>query len=184
MVSQNILNKLLNFGLFQLLWFTIILGVASDMIWPALLAFLSFLIIHFVTSYNPGEDAKLIVISLVLGLILDSIWQLSGLIEYKHSALFFPFAPYWILLLWIAFAMTLKHSMQWVFQYKKLAIVFAALGGTLSYFAAERLGAIEILHPFLAMFFLSFSWAIVMAILVDYEVFFSADSSNKELPLG
>ena len=46
--------------------------------------------------------------------------------------------PAWIATLWVAFAMTLQHSLQWLMARPLAAVLFGAIGGPLAYWGASR----------------------------------------------
>jgi hypothetical protein len=57
-------------------------------------------------------------------------------------------APAWILAMWVAFAMTLNHSLAFLKTSPMAALVLGAVGAPLAYLAAGRgFGAVEFTPP-------------------------------------
>lgn len=96
----------------------------------------------------------------LIGVVLDSLQTYFGVITFDQSH-GFPIAP-WLALLWLAFAMTLLHSLQVVLRSFWLSIVLAAIAAPLSYFAGERLGVISISDY--GYFSIGFGWATLLGI--------------------
>ena len=76
----------------------------------------------------------------VCGLVLDGALSWSGLITYRGDAVTLPpgGAPAWILAMWMAFALTLRHSLGAVCRRPALAALTGAVFGPLAYLGAER----------------------------------------------
>ncbi|NVJ66789.1 MAG: DUF2878 domain-containing protein [Gammaproteobacteria bacterium] len=160
------LNKTINFVLFQGIWFACVLGAANGTMISAFILFAALIYWQLCPSNRSLADIIFTLILLPTGLLIDSLWAWFQVVEYKESLPFNFLAPYWIGILWITFALSLNSSMKWVFDHPKLAIAFGALGGPLSYLAAERLGAIQIHNTKLALPLLALSWGLVMGIIL------------------
>lgn len=154
--------KLLNFIALQLCWLACVIGAGRyGMVWLALLATMAFVVGHFLYTAYPRSDFKLICYGLVIGLILDTLWSASGLISYQQQTLF-PLAPIWIACLWVSFMLAFNHSLAWLKQYLLLAALVSAVSSPLSYYAAHRIGALEIQEPLLAVIAIAISWGVLI----------------------
>lgn len=150
--------KILNFVALQLCWLACVIGAGRDgMVWLAVLVTMAFVIGHFIYTAYPQSDLKLVGYGLVIGLILDTLWSATGLISYQHQAVF-PLAPIWIACLWIAFMLTFNHSLAWLKAYLPVAAAVSTVSSPLSYYAAHKIGALEIQEPLLAAIAIGVSW--------------------------
>jgi hypothetical protein len=68
--------------------------------------------------------------------------------------------------MWVAFAMTLNVSLDWLKRSKPLAIVFGAVGGPLAFIAGEKLGGVTFNDPVAALIALSVGWALLTPLLL------------------
>ena len=82
-----------------------------------------------------------------------------GLIEYKSQFSEY-IVPIWIVALWGLFASTLNISLSWLRHYKILAVLFGLIGGPLSYIAAEKLNAIQLMNSY-ALIAIALGWALL-----------------------
>ena len=160
------MKKMINFILFQLLWVACVLGADNQTIWPALSIILIMLVIFLLPSIRAKNDFIFIITCLVLGFILDSSLAYFNFIDYSFNYGFTRIAPLWILFLWVGFALTLNHSMAWIFNNAKLGYLLMALGPPLSYISAGKLGAVSINNMLLTSLLVSLSWMLVFKILL------------------
>jgi len=156
----------LNFALFQLGWFTCVLGAANGAAWLGPVVVLGIVVIHLALSLRPALELKLALSAMALGLVTDSLLLASGWLSYASGHMFGLLAPYWIVAMWALFATTLNVSMRWLAGRYGLAVLMGAIGGPLSYYGGQKLGAMEFNAPMLALVALAFAWAIVMPLLV------------------
>ena len=165
-------NKVINFIAFQVIWLIAVIGATNEILLPTILIVAAFCWWQLSPKRRHKNDLALIVFAILTGLLLDSLWQATGLIEFKLSI---PLvAPIWIILLWITLALCINHSLAWLKKSICFAILFGALGAPLSYYAGSKLGALS--YPqglFMINVLLSLSWAIVMPLFTHFERFFS-----------
>jgi hypothetical protein len=132
-------NSIINAVGFQLVWFVCVQG--NDL--NAVVAVVSLLVVYLIMFRT---DLKilfgLIAFSLV-GYIGDGIIAMLfhldylGSLDYNDHFIFL--APVWLLGLWIGFATTLNHSMQWLFKTPFLTVFIALFLVPVSYFAGIKL---------------------------------------------
>ena len=101
---------------YQAVWFAAVGGAGHALWWAGPLAAAVFAAGHFGWAAGPadrGADARLMALAAVCGLVLDGALSWSGLITYRGDAVTLPpgGAPAWILAMWMAFALTLRHSL-------------------------------------------------------------------------
>ena len=112
------------------------------------------------------SDLRLVGTALLCGLLLDGTLAATGWLRYAAPLPALP-GPAWIATLWVAFAMTLQHSLQWLMVRPLSAVLFGAIGGPLAYWGASRgFDAVVFTMPVHATVLLSAGWGIAMSLLV------------------
>ena len=125
---------------YQAVWFAAVMGAGQGLTWPAVIAAGVFVALQLAWSRQWRADLWLVLAALVCGLLLDGALTASGLLRHTASSPALPpgGAPVWILAVWIAFALTLNHSMGWLRRRPVLAWLAGAVGGPLAYWGAAR----------------------------------------------
>ena len=159
-------RTLINFFAFQAGWFSCVLGAANGLPWLGVLVVCLIVALHIRSADRPAHEIQLLVLSVILGLVFDSLLVSSGWVRYPSGMMVPGIAPYWILAMWALFSTTLNLSMAWLKNSLVLATVMGAVFGPLSYLAGQRLGAIELVDSRSSMIMLAIIWALVMPILV------------------
>lgn len=157
---------LINFLLFQVGWFSGVLGAAWNLALYGSLTMLMILISHLFVSRNFVGEILLILFAVVLGTLWDSWLLMQGWLTFNNGMWHAYLAPHWIILLWALFATTINHSLGWLKQRYLLAGALGAIAGPAAYYAGARLGAVELLHPEAALLALSVGWAAWTPLLV------------------
>ncbi len=159
------MKAFINFLNLQIVWFAIILGVAHAVIWPAFAAVIGTLVWQLIPANRHPLDWRALGICIVLGLILDSVWAASGLVEYQMHWPYPMVAPFWVILLWVAFALTFNHSFKWMHAHPKIASLVGCVAWPMGYIAGERLGAVTLPQPWLTVGLMAISWLIIVQIM-------------------
>jgi len=162
------LVKLLNYGLLQGGWFICVLGVAWGDPWIGPLVIGIILGMHFWRSRDRRREILFVAVAGGMGLLVDSLQKVGGLISYHHDSLDIAWlAPFYIVSLWMLYASTFTSSMDWMRRNVLLALVAGGLFGPLSYLAGQRLGAISFVHgPEITLGILAMIWAVANPLLV------------------
>ncbi len=153
--------------LLNLLWFASVLGAAHLMLWPAAVALLLLLLVTFVYVGFNKHDYKLMVISLIGGMLIDGVLMSQGLVVYQlkgHDWAFIP--PLWILFLWLGFAVSIRTGMQWLLNNPVIGGLFMLIGAPMSYWSAAKLNAISIPNLWQAMTFIGVCWLLYFILIV------------------
>ncbi len=152
-----------NLVLFQALWFTTVLGAAAGEVRPALAVLVLLLawgpLTGSLTGSSAGRDLRLVCFGVALGAVVELLWVLPGLIEYRLQPVSW-LPPPWILLLWAGLAVSFHYSLSWLQGRPGLAAVFGAVGGVCSMAAGIRFGAASAplgMVPLLVVYGLVFS---------------------------
>lgn len=159
------MRTLANFAAFQAGWFACVLGAANGQPWVGLAVVGLVVVMHLVMAERPGQEARLMVLALLTGLVVDSLLVASGWLRYA-SPMPAGLAPFWILAMWALFATTLNVSMSWLKGKAGLAVLLGAVFGPLSYMAGQRLGALEFIDFRAGTLALAVAWALAMPLLM------------------
>jgi hypothetical protein len=118
---------------FQLVWLATVAGAAKGLWWAGPLAALLFAAWQVPLSAQPRADLKLMLCAAAAGFVVDSALVLTGLLRFETALPWAGFAPVWIVSLWVAFALTLNHSLAGLKHRPLLAVGLGLIGGPLAY---------------------------------------------------
>ncbi|MGA1663353.1 MAG: DUF2878 domain-containing protein [Methylophilaceae bacterium] len=159
-------HKLINFILFQSIWFILILAAAHESFYGLVIGLLLILV-----QYWHGKlmvpDFKLILASVIVGFAHDTSLNYFKFIQYNIDFNTY-YSPFWIIGLWISFALTINHSLAWLGNKKLLQMIFGLIGGPLAYIAGEKLGAIYMINT-MTLYVLALSWACITPLLFQFK---------------
>ena len=155
-----------NFAIFQIGWFSSVIGGAQQMPWLGPLVAAVAVLVHLRFARKPFEEVLLIASCALIGASFDSVLVAAGWVTYKSGQFSAYLAPYWIVTMWVLFATTLNVSMRWLRNRVWLAAFFGLLGGPLTYLAGEKLGGIILVDQFAALAALGVGWALMMPLLL------------------
>lgn len=159
-------HKLINFILFQSIWFILILAAAHESFYGLVIGLLLILV-----QYWHGKlmvpDFKLILASVIVGFAHDTSLNYFKFIQYNIDFNKY-YSPFWIIGLWISFALTINHSLAWLGNKKLLQMIFGLIGGPLAYIAGEKLGAIYMINT-MTLYVLALSWACITPLLFQFK---------------
>lgn len=153
---------------YQLVWFVAVTAVARGAPWLAVAAPLLFAGTQWIASAQRLNDARLVACALLLGIAVDGLLAASAWLTYASPTPALA-APLWILSIWIAFAMTINHSLTALRARPALAAALGAIGGPLAYGGAARgFDAVRFAPPaWHAMAALAVGWALSMWVLAS-----------------
>ena len=161
------MGRLGNFLSLQAGWFACVLGAAHGREWIGPAVALGLFALHLSRHGAPRAELRLALLVTPLGWAVDSAQRAAGWIDYAGWSPLDVLAPLWIAGLWVLFATTFGSSLAWLVGRPWLAFAFGAVGGPLSYLAAERLGAVA-LGPDLgtSLAGLAVTWGLAMPALL------------------
>jgi Protein of unknown function (DUF2878) len=161
------LNALINFLGFQSVWFLSLFGAGTQRSWLGAIALLAFTAWHFRAVPNPRAELVIVLAACAVGFVVDTTFIQAHLLAYAEPLPFAAVAPYWILGMWVNFALTLNGSMRWLHGRYLLSALLGAIGGPLAYVAGIRLGAAELLASEVVVYgALAAAWALAVPLLV------------------
>jgi len=156
----------INQAFFQASWPACVIGAANGMLWPGALVVGLFAVWQLHPARRHRRDLAVIAAFVATGLILDTIWVRTGVVEYATAWPASGFIPVWLLLLWVAMGLTVNHSLS-VFKARwGVFMLLATVGSPLSYSAAAGFGAVTWLAPaWLVITCVGPVWALIVALL-------------------
>ena len=167
--------KWLNFVWFQCIWFIAILGREQTQ-WPLL----ALLLMHLAWCKDWKVEARLMLLCATVGVVLDSLFTWQGVFKFAEPTILLPI-PVWLVAIWLAFAGTLRHSLDYLLEKPVLAALCAGISAPLSYLAGMRLGAVEFgLSSLTTMSLIAVAWTGAMPLLIYISN--KLVSSTKALP--
>ena len=149
---------------YQIAWLATVLGAGLGHATLGALLGLLMIFLHLKTSSHRGREIKIILMSLLVGTLLETLLVSRGLIVYEGTLSLSKIPP-WILILWAAFGTTLNGFMSWFQARLLLASLLGALCGPLSWYAGQRLGALVVPEPLIGYLSLALGWAVCMPLL-------------------
>lgn len=155
-----------NIVLVQAGWFACVLGAAHGLPWLGTLGMLAILAWHLSHASRPLLEVKLVMATVALGIVLDGTLLASGAARFPNGQWFTLLTPHWMMALWAEFAMSLNVSLRWLKHRAGLAAALGAVAGPMSFLAGMRMGAVQIMHPAVALAMLALGWAVLMPLLL------------------
>ena len=158
---------LVNLVFFQLVWFATVYGPGIGIHWLGLPAIVVFAVYHFFSAATARADFMLATASVLLGFIVETGYLQYGILIYEFNLPSTHFAPYWILVLWANFALTLNTGLRWLQGHYLAAAALGFVGAPLAYFSGVKLGAATPgITPAWAYLTIAVSWAAVTPALL------------------
>lgn len=146
-MSSGLPHTLLNLIGFQAVWLSCVIGAGQGMWLPGLLAAALFALLMLAFGKGRRRDLRTLAIALPIGFVMDSVLVKSEWLRYAEAFPSSEWAPLWIMALWLAFALTLNHSLRAVYRNRVYAFLFGLLGGPLAYgIAGVRFDAMTVEH--------------------------------------
>lgn len=155
------LRKALNFASFYAGYLVCVLGAGAGLSVAATGLSAGLIVLHLWFAAERGREARLLSVAGVVGLGAETAHTAWGILEFSGTELALGEVPLWMPALWMLFASTLNSSLGWLAPRRILAAALGAVAGPFSYYAAIRVGAVE-LHPdlFYSLCVLAVTWTI------------------------
>ncbi len=160
------MTLILNVVLFQIGWFSCVLGAAHNHPWIGPLAAVGIISWHLAQAMRPKLELALVAGALLLGAVFETLLIQTGWVRFSPGALIAGTAPSWMMALWAIFATTLNVSLRSLRTHPGLAMILGAVGGPLSYLAGARLGALTFAATGPALSAIGLGWAILTPVLL------------------
>jgi hypothetical protein len=162
------LRSIINYIGLQLGWFACAWGAANGFIWLGPAVVLVHIGIHLFWSDSRRREVIFFGIVTLLGLLVDSLQKVTGLVVYAADFPALPWlAPAWIVAMWILFATSINSSLKWLKGRYILAALLGAVFGPLSYQGGAALGAASFPRgDMITLGLLAVVWGAVMPLLI------------------
>ena len=158
----------INFLAFLAGWFGSVLGAAAGLPWVGPVIVLMVATLHLTIVPQPGKEARLLLLALLVGAVLDSLATSLGWLSFETGVVVEGLAPYWMVIMWVGFATTLNTCMRWLRPYPVLAFVLGFVGAPLSYALGAKLGALTVSTDPVALLGLGLSGGIALPLLYHF----------------
>ena len=160
-----------NVFLFQIAWFSGVLGAAHHQSGWGTILIVVCVLIHVLGAPKDSRLTELWLIGrcLLLGIVVETLFVQAQIMAYAETGPWDWMCPLWLAGLWAAFAMTLNHSLKWLKNHVVGAAILGALLGPMSYWAGARLGAGEIPDPLMSTFVISLAWFVALPLMMRWS---------------
>lgn len=160
------MKSLLYFAIGQIGWFACVLGAAHEVPAAGCAVVAAFTLWHVATARRPLQELKLVAAVTALGAIWDSGLVATGWLGYPHRLEPLPVAPLWIVALWCLFSIQLNVVYTWLKPHLKVAAVFGAIAGPLSFRAGTYFDAVSLNRGWKTMLVLGVGWGLLLPTMV------------------
>ena len=164
--QQSMVALLGNFIGFQVGWLACVLGAARGHVGLGVLVALLIVSVQLLLSPRPLRMIALIGLAALMGFVWDTVPPALGLMQYPASLWPAPFAPAWIVVMWMLFATTLGGVLRSLQQRPLLAALVGAVGAPLAYYGGAGLGALSLIRPVPALLAEAIGWALLLPLLL------------------
>ncbi|MFT7300318.1 MAG: hypothetical protein ACI89Z_000772 [Porticoccus sp.] len=166
----------LNLSLFQAGWFAFVVGGDRIALWllPLLLIFHHYWVLQLTREWS------FVVGFSVLGVSIDSLLSVTGLLFFEEQYFFIPF---WLFALWLMMATTFHHCLSWLVDRYYLAAALGAFFSTLAYWAGANLSRVTFhAEPWRSLLAIAVVWALLLPLGLhcSQRYFKSQEVSSKE----
>jgi hypothetical protein len=156
---------LTNALLFQVAWFSAVLGAAKGMPWLGVVAIAAVAALHLARARLPSRELALLALAFAAGAIFETLLVQTDMLQFEGGALLAGTAPVWMVALWASFATTLNVSMRALRDRLFFAALLGAIGAPLAYYGGQKLGAVHMSDPGPALAIIAGGWAILTPLL-------------------
>ncbi|KQP18365.1 DUF2878 domain-containing protein [Pseudorhodoferax sp. Leaf267] len=158
--------QLANVVISQAAWFAAVLGAAAQHPMAGTACVAAAIAWHLAVSARPAQEAKLVLLTGLVGAVVETLVVLQGNVAYPSGQPFSDLPPYWMVALWALLAIALNVTLRWLRGRWWLAAAVGAVAGPMAFSAGVRMGGAQFLHPGLAVATLALVWAVVLPVLV------------------
>ena len=149
-------------------WFACVIGAAKGLFWlgPLIVTLLVLVSVGIRGSRFLSRILILLSVSIIFGLIFDSLLISFDIYTPKRWLMPAPLATLWLLALWVNFSITIDTSLKWLQNHLGYAAITGAIFGPIAYLSGQRLGALTIDRSTnLTIIILAMAWALAMVLL-------------------
>ncbi len=166
-MTTSKIKLIINAVLFQIGWLACVLG--GNYIALAVTALILFVHLTWIGSWH--KEKQLLAITFLLGCAIDSFLGNLNILQFSSQ----PndtgrLLPIWLACLWLVFATTLRHSLDWSRTHRLLGALLGFFGGPLSYLAGSNLAGVSLAQPtWQTLSILAVIWAVNVPLLQAFS---------------
>jgi hypothetical protein len=152
-----------NVVLFQVTWISAAVGYEAY-------ALVSLVLLLGTQIFSPEEIRSVVlgvVTAIILGLSMDSVLVLLGIYQFPDTSMLSVLnLPYWLLIMWSAFGLTIFISLHWALNRQLIFVILCAVMGPFSYAAGRQLNIIEFTNNDILIMVAAWgSWAMLFLVI-------------------
>lgn len=160
-------SKIINIVLYQIGWFSCVLGAAYGYTFSGALGAAALVVLHLYLTDNRKAEIQLVSFACMLGVLVDSLQQATGLFAFKTDPRWPLWLPLWVFIIWAQFMTLFRFALHWLSGRYLIGAILGAFGGPLAYWGGIRLGAASFGDsPLLTLVVLAVVWAGVTPLLL------------------
>lgn len=166
-MRSHVMTFWLTLFAYEAAWFCTVTAAGSGMAWPGVLAATLFVSWRLLESRQRRVECQLLVVALLLGAGMESVWIRNGWVSYASTWPMLP-VPAWILGLWACFALTVLPLFGYLRGRYWLGVAVGGVGGPLAYAAAGHgWHAVWVTAPvWRGWFAIAVGWGLALPLLV------------------
>lgn len=159
--------KIINITIFYLGW--LLCGFYHNFSIGIIVLFLA--LINVVICKYQAKEIFIICILSCLGLMNDALAINFNIFDFADTPLLLNWSNIWLFSLWVLFLTTFNSALRFMKRYSLAFLsICGAIGGTISYYSAIRLGVLNTKDLFTTIIYLSINWAILFPLI--YRIYF------------
>lgn len=163
------MNIVINIILFQSAWFATVISVANSLESLAITSVLAVLGLHLYLVKDKSREVLLILIVGLIGFFVDSSLIIGNVFSASGTLGVENFAPVWLIMLWMLFAITINHSLAWLKENYTLAGVLGATFAPVAYYVGSNFEVLTFSKDYTlagVMIVIGVTWAVVTPLMV------------------
>jgi hypothetical protein len=138
---------------------------------------LTWCIFHLLYSHCVKSELSLIAFVTLLGVSIDTGLMHIGVFEFEGHTNIIPF---WLIMIWVSFAMTLNGYLQPLYKSILLQCLVGAIFPPLSYLAGASFGAVSFSYTSIqTVLVISALWAVLLPLFFSFNHFFNGVNSHE-----
>lgn len=157
---------LLNVVQSQIGWFACVLSAAAGRPWIGIAVACALIAAHLAFATGRRRELQALAAAGLCGALADTALVQFGVLRFPATTLIAGFTTPWMIVLWMAFATTLRHALAWLQHRLILAAVLGAVLGPAAYLAGARLGALTIADGVASYLMIGVEWALALPSLL------------------
>ena len=106
--------RILNFLLYQIGWFSCVVGAALARPWLGIAVALILVAVHFWLATDRLGQINILSVAMGIGLLVDSALLAFGVFTFPNGMVVAWLPPLWMSVLWLQFATTFRYCLEWL----------------------------------------------------------------------